>query len=101
MTAKKKPTKPAPKRRKAAAKRKRAQPKTKKAKATPPKPGTTITRAFKGAKITVKVTADGFLYRGKTYRSLTQLALEITGYKAVSGPRFFGLVKPKTKGGAK
>ena len=69
---------------------------TKRAKAKKPQapePGTTITKTFKGKKITVKVTEEGFVCRGKTWRSLTALALHLTGYKAVSGPRFFGLTK--------
>ena len=66
-----------------------------------PRSVVSVTREFKGRQITVKVTADGFTYAGKTYQSLTALAIHITGYKAVSGPRFFGLVEAKAKGGAK
>jgi hypothetical protein len=57
--------------------------------------GTTIERTFKGDTHKVQVTAEGFTYRGKPYASLTAVALAITGYKAISGPRFFG-----TDGGA-
>jgi len=38
------------------------------------------------------VTDDGFEFQGKTYRSLTKIALHITGAQW-SGPRFFGLTK--------
>ena len=41
---------------------------------------------------TVCVTDDGFEFQGKTYRSLTKIALHITGAQW-SGPRFFGLTK--------
>ena len=77
----------------AAAKREKAQPLAREA--TAPKPGTTLTKTFKGKTITVKVTDDGFVCRGKTWKSLTALALHVTGYKAVSGPSFFGLAGPK------
>jgi len=39
-------------------------------------------------------------FDGKTYPSQTAVALAITGYKAVSGPHFFELVRPKNKGDA-
>ena len=38
---------------------------------------------------TVCVTDDGFEFQGKTYRSLTKIALHITGTQW-SGPRFSG-----------
>ena len=76
--------------------KKKAAPK-RQAKSTAPKPGMLIEKIYKGRKITVKVTDDGFVYRGKTYASLTALAMKVTGYAAVSGPRFFGLVGPKAK----
>ena len=37
-------------------------------------------------------TEEGFQFEGQVYRSLTGIALEITG-AAWSGPRFFGLAK--------
>ncbi|HOX27269.1 MAG TPA: DUF2924 domain-containing protein [Candidatus Krumholzibacteria bacterium] len=55
-------------------------------------PGTTLTRTFKGKEIKVKVTADGFLYEGETYRSISALARHIVGYQ-ISGPVFFGLTE--------
>ena len=60
MTAKKKAT---PKRKVAQAKAKRAP--AKRPKAAPPKPGTTITREFKGKKITVTGTGQIDLVRGE------------------------------------
>jgi hypothetical protein len=59
-----------------------------------PAPGGVLERTYKNQKITVQVTETGFTYNGAEYSSLTAVALKITGYRAVSGPRFFGLVKP-------
>ncbi|MGE0229088.1 MAG: DUF2924 domain-containing protein [Dehalococcoidia bacterium] len=91
MAAKKKTT---TKRKKTA---KRAKPAGKRGRTTDLAPGTVIEKTFKGAKHTVQVTAEGYLHKGKAYASLTAVALAITGYKAVSGPRFFGT---DAKGGA-
>jgi hypothetical protein len=63
--------------------------------------GSTIEKTFKGKKIRVEVTADGFRCENKTWSSLTALALHLTGYKAISGPAFFGLAKPATPKGTK
>ena len=41
-------------------------------------------------------TAAGYLYDGKTYRSLTAAAKAITGTHW-NGPSFFGVRKTKTK----
>lgn len=67
------------------------------------KPGATIEKTYKGEKHTVQATAEGYIHRGKTYASLTAIAKQITGYKAISGPAFFGLwtSKADAKGGAK
>jgi len=56
-----------------------------------------IERTFKGKRHTVTVTDEGFRYAGKDYRSLTAIAKQITGYPAVSGPRFFGTTQPKAQ----
>ena len=56
--------------------------------------GETLTRKYKGKESTVKMLADGFQYRGKTYKSLSALAKHICGYN-VSGPVLFKLVEPK------
>ena len=40
------------------------------------------------------VLDQGFAWNGTTYRSLTEIALAITGTRW-SGPRFFGLRKEK------
>lgn len=58
------------------------------------KAGQVITREFKGKEYKVKVTADGFEYKGKTYTSLTAAAQAVRGNDgAVNGWAFFGLVK--------
>ena len=59
------------------------------------RPGTRLVREWRGRTHTVIVTETGFDYRGRTYPSLTHIAKVITGAHW-SGPRFFGLVKPKS-----
>ena len=54
------------------------------------KPGTKLIREWHGATHTVLVHGDGFEWRGQRYRSLSQIAREITRAHW-SGPRFFGL----------
>ena len=44
-----------------------------------PIPGTIITKQYKGAKLEIKVLERGFEYNGKTYKTLSKLATEITG----------------------
>ncbi len=55
-------------------------------------PGTRLLREWQGQTHHVTVTADGFEYGGKIFRSLTAISREITG-TAWSGPLFFGLRK--------
>lgn len=52
-------------------------------------PGTVVSREWKGRMHRVTITADGFNWEGKTYKSLTQIACDITGTRW-NGPRFFG-----------
>lgn len=54
------------------------------------KPGTRLVREWNGRTHHVEVVADGFVWNGKTHRSLSVIAREITGAQW-SGPRFFGL----------
>ena len=49
-----------------------------------------LVREWNGVTHVVDRIGKGFSYRGKTYRSLSAIAKEITGAKW-SGPRFFGL----------
>ncbi|MBE0567935.1 MAG: DUF2924 domain-containing protein [Krumholzibacteria bacterium] len=53
------------------------------------KPGTTISKMYRGEEHVVRVREDGRLdYAGATYRSLSAIAAAITG-TIWSGPRFF------------
>lgn len=56
---------------------------------TPP-PGTRMVREWNGKTHTVEALAQGFLFDGQSYRSLSEIARAITGARW-SGPRFFGL----------
>ena len=44
-----------------------------------PPPGTVLTRTYKGARLQVRVLADGFEYDGQVYPSLSAVAKAITG----------------------
>jgi hypothetical protein len=54
------------------------------------KPGTILLRAWHGVTHHVAVVDTGFEWKGKRYRSLSEIARRITGARW-SGPRFFGL----------
>jgi hypothetical protein len=61
--------------------------------AAPPRkltPGTRLVRDWHGVGHTVVVTESGFEYSGKSWKSLSAIAREITGTHW-NGPRFFGL----------
>ena len=62
------------------------------------KPGTRLVRDWGRASHHVIVLDDGYLYQERRYRSLSQVAFDITGAKW-SGPRFFGLVTRKKADG--
>ena len=63
-----------------------------------PKPGTILTRTYRGTKIIVTVRGDReFEWRGDIYRSLSAVAKAVTGSHC-SGIAFFGLAR---KGGGK
>jgi hypothetical protein len=55
-----------------------------------PRAGARLVREWNGRTHEVEVLADGFLWRGQRFRSLSAVAREITGTRW-SGPRFFGL----------
>jgi hypothetical protein len=54
-------------------------------------PGTTISRNYKGTDHKVEVTAEGLVYYGRRYSSLTAVAKEITGYVSINGRNFFNV----------
>jgi hypothetical protein len=53
-------------------------------------PGTVLVREWDQRSQRVMVMADGFVWNGQTYDSLSKVAFAITGTKW-NGPRFFGL----------
>ena len=53
-------------------------------------PGARLIREWNGRTIAVLTTEAGFIWEEREYRSLTQIAREVTGAHW-SGPRFFGL----------
>ncbi len=58
------------------------------------KPGTKLLRAWNQETHEVLVLSDGYLHKGNTYQTLSQIARAITGTRW-SGPLFFGLRKDK------
>ena len=68
-----------------------------KARAVRLRPGAKLVREWRGETHDVFVTESGFLWRGESWRSLSAIALEITGTHFV-GPRFFGLAGATKKG---
>jgi hypothetical protein len=54
------------------------------------KPGTRLLREWHGERHDVVVTERGHLYKGKEYKTLSEIARLITGNRW-SGPLFFGL----------
>ena len=57
-----------------------------------PAVGTVITKTYRGQTIEVKVLETGFEYQGKTYKSISRVAMEIVK-RPISGYVFFGLSK--------
>ena len=56
------------------------------------KPGTQLVREWNGRHYRVEVAEGGYRMNGERFRSLSAIALHITG-TSWSGPRFFGLTK--------
>lgn len=63
------------------------------------KPGARLIREWRGQVHSVFVREDGFEWQGRSWRSLSEIAREITGARW-SGPRFFGLKAPAERRGA-
>ncbi len=57
------------------------------------RPQSRLVRRWRGRDYEVIALSKGFLYEGRTYGSLSQIAREITGTRW-NGPAFFGLRKP-------
>ena len=62
-----------------------------------PRTGTILVREWRGTTHQVTVVDEGFLWNGKTYRSLSSIARAITGTNW-NGPRFFGMREVKEQG---
>jgi hypothetical protein len=61
------------------------------------RPGSKLLRDWQGYTHEVTVISGGFVYRDKTYHSLSEVARLITGTRW-SGPLFFGLKRASLKG---
>ena len=61
-----------------------------------PAPGAVITRRYKGVEHSVEVLADGFIWNGETYPTLTAVAKAMTG-QHLNGFAFFGLIRGKSQ----
>jgi len=57
-----------------------------------PGPGTVLTRLYQGRNISVTVLADGYIYDGRPYNSLSAVARAVTGTRW-NGLLFFGIAK--------
>lgn len=57
------------------------------------KPGSHLIRQWRGETYQVKMVDNGYEYEGKVYKSLSEIARNITGIH-LNGPKFFGLRKP-------
>ena len=55
-------------------------------------PGARLVREWNGQTVSVEVRADGFWWKDLRWRSLSEIAGEVTGTHW-SGPRFFGLIQ--------
>jgi len=62
-----------------------------------PATGTVLHRSYKGKVHEIRVLPDGYEFEGQTFKSLTALAMFITGYKAISGPVWFRSAKPQVE----
>jgi hypothetical protein len=58
--------------------------------------GSQLLREWNGSTEIVDVTSDGFRWKGREYRTLSAVAVAITGTKW-SGPKFFGLATPAAR----
>ena len=60
------------------------------------RPGAVLVREWRGISHQVSILEKGFRFRGKRYRSLSEVAREITGTRW-SGPLFFGLKRSQAE----
>lgn len=57
------------------------------------KPGSYLIRQWRGETYQVKIVENGYEYECNVYKSLSEIARNITGIH-LNGPKFFGLRKP-------
>ena len=69
-----------------------AAPKPKERDSRLPAVGAVITKTYHGQTIEVKMLENGFEYEGKTYKSISRVAMKIVK-RPISGYVFFGLSK--------
>jgi hypothetical protein len=69
----------------------------KETRSTTVKSGARLVREWRGETYDVLVLENGFEWNGRIWWSLSEIAREITGTRW-SGPRFFGLEKPRSHG---
>ena len=69
-----------------------ASPKPKERDSRLPVVGAVITKTYRGKRIEVKMLENGFEYEGKTYKSISRVAMNIVK-RPISGYVFFGLSK--------
>ena len=62
-----------------------------------PPAGTVIKKTYKGKSLKVEVLEVGFRFERKEWRSLTAIAMAVTGAKSINGPLFFGIAKRPSK----
>ena len=62
-----------------------------------PPAGTVIEKTYKGKTLKVEVLEVGFRFEKKVWRSLTAIAMAVTGAKSINGPLFFGIAKRPSK----
>lgn len=62
-----------------------------------PPAGTVIEKTYKGKTLKVEVLEAGFRFEKKVWRSLTAIAMAVTGAKSINGPLFFGIAKRPSK----
>ena len=56
-----------------------------------------IEKTYKGKTLKVEVLEVGFRFERKEWRSLTAIAMAVTGAKSINGPLFFGIAKRASK----
>ena len=56
-----------------------------------------IEKTYRGKQYRIEITPTGFRWDGRDWKSLTAIAREVTGAKAISGPLWAGIAKRPAK----